>query len=162
MKVRWSKLRARLRKLTSANVDQHLDVHVTMYRYTKEEDGRVWFTWDGVEVARFDDGRFWWRVLPLTEELRAVGADDAWERAIETTNTEANTDVSRFYASALSYLDQPIANALGSSDFVVRGLAMLDKRVGKRTLASLAKNEEANAFVRRMLALRREAEGLDA
>jgi hypothetical protein len=161
MKGRWSKLRTRLRQLMAASVERHLDVHVTLYRYTKEEDGRVWFTWDRVEVARFDDGTFWWRVLPLTDELRALGADDAWERAIETANAEANTDVSRFYESALRYLDLPIEDSLASSDFVVRGFAMLDRRVGKRTLASLAEGDEPNPFVRRMLALRRSAEGLD-
>jgi hypothetical protein len=143
------------------SVAGHLDVHITFYRYTKEEDGRVWFTWDGTEVAGFDDATFWWRVLPLSAELKDAGqeVDDAWERAVKTAQLEGKTDVSRFSESVDDYLSLPIGAAIASGDPVVRGLAVLDRRAGMRTLLSSRIAAERHPFVRRMADLRLEAEG---
>ncbi|HYK94463.1 MAG TPA: hypothetical protein VE011_01155 [Candidatus Dormibacteraeota bacterium] len=145
-------------------VAKHFDVHVTKYRYDKEEYGRVWFTWHRAEVARFEDGSFWWRVYPLSDELKALGSDvdDAWKQAIDTAHAEANTDVSRFYGSVLEYLDLPVEDALTSPDFVIRGFAMLDRRVGKRAIAALRDRSDPNPFVRRMYDLRLRAQEPDA
>jgi hypothetical protein len=152
---------ARVRGLWAPSLADQLDLHITRYRYTKEEDGRVWFTWRGTEVAGFDDATFWWRVLPLSEQLRTIGDDvnDSWDRAIQTAQLEGKTDVSRFSASVDDYLSMPIGSALASNDPVVRGMAVVDRRSGKRSLTAPRFAAERHPFVRRMLDLRFEAEG---
>jgi hypothetical protein len=159
----WTSLRARVRSLWAASVADRLDIHVTFYRVWREEDGRVWLTWDGKEITGFGDWPFWLRVKPLSAQLNDLDPDgDGWERAIESAKAEGLTDVSRFYEAVETYLDLPIADALTSHEPVVRGLAMLDRRVGKRRLASPDLGGEVNPFVKRLHELRCEAEGIKA
>ena len=96
MSARWSGLKADIRRLLAPSVAKRFDVHVTYYRHWKEEDGRVWVTWDGAEIYSFDDARFWQRVNPFHEDLKSVGqdVDESWDRAIHTARIEG-TSMSR-------------------------------------------------------------------
>lgn len=63
------------------------------------------------------------------------------------------------HALLVQSLSLPVEKLLKHRSPVVRGLAMLDGRCGKRRLRSLGAGDE-HPFVERMLAFRRDAEGL--
>lgn len=151
----------RLQSLWAPSVVARLDIHMTLYRHSKEEYGRVWFTWDGKDIYGFDDASFWRRVRPLFDELVSVGETDhdGWDRAMKTAHAEGESDTWSVVAAAEKYIDlQPLA-AIASADPVVRALVLLDRRLGKRTWLGFDLASEAHPFVRRMHALRGEAEG---
>jgi hypothetical protein len=132
MTRQWSKVKADLQRVLAPSIGARLDVHTTSYRHAHEEYGRAWFTWDGAEVYSFDDMKFWLRVHPLHPELKALGqdVDAAWERSWAIAEAEGQTSVTAFRASVDRFLGLDARAALSSGDPVVRGLAMLDRRVG--------------------------------
>ncbi len=157
----WSRLRMKLQSLWATSVVPRLDVHMTLYPHLKEEYGRVWITWDGKDVYGFDDAGYWRRVQSLADELRAVGenVDDAWSRATETAQAEGKSGVWGVVAAIEEYIDLQPAAAVASADPVVRGMALLDRRLGKRTWRALDLASDVHPLVRRMYDLRCEAEG---
>jgi hypothetical protein len=134
---------------------------MTRYRTTKEELGRVWFTWDGAEIYSFDDGKFFMRTYPLRVELMALGeeVDAAWDRSIATASVEGHTSLGYFQASVDRVLGLKIGAAVASDDPVVRGLTMLDRRAGRNTLMSPSLDSDTHPFVRCLRHIRRQAEG---
>lgn len=159
---RWSSLRAQLHDRWAASVAERLDVHVTSYHKAHlhcqhEDDNRVWFTWDGVEIADFSGPAFVGRTWELINS-DAEGVGIFLDRATEIAKAENLTDQWTFRESARTYLALSIAEALDSPDPFVRGLAMLDRRVGQRRLASPALAAEQHPFVRQLYDLRCEAE----
>jgi hypothetical protein len=59
-----------------------------------------------------------------------------------------------------AYFNMPIDAALESSNVLIRGLAMLDQRLGKRRLRVLASAAASHELVEQLPRLRWEAEGI--
>lgn len=99
--------------------------------------------------------------MPLHEELKGVGVgvDESWDLALATATRERGPHLSGFYDSVADYLALAATAAVRSPDPVVRALAMIDRRVGKRTLTSHELDGEPHPLVRRFRELRCLAEG---
>lgn len=132
-----------------------------MYRVLREEYGRVWFTWDGDEIYSFDDARTHLRTYRLRDELVALGEDydAASDESIAAARAEGQDYVGGFGKSADRFLSLKIGEAVQSHDPIVRGLSMIDRRAGRRTVTSDALQREIHPFVRRLRDLRCAAEG---
>jgi hypothetical protein len=164
MKRQWSKFKADLRERWASSVRDQLDVHMATYRVLREEYGRLWFTWEGVEVYSFDDAKTHLRTYRLREELEALGEDfeAASGESMAAARAEGQDWVSGFGSSADRFLGLKIGEAILSDDPIVRGLSMVDRRVGKKTVTSVALQREIHPFVRRLRDLRCQAEGWSA
>jgi len=134
---------------------------MTTYRHAHEEYGRVWFTWDGLEIYSFDDMKFWLRVHPLHAELKAIGGDvdQSWDTSMAIAEAEGQESVGGFRAALDRFLGLDARAATTSAEPVIRALAMLDRRVGRRTVTSSGAAAEGHPFVRRLRDLRLDAEG---
>jgi len=53
-----------------------------------------------------------------------------------------------------AYLDMPISDALKSSDPFIKAFALVDRRVGRRTLAALELSESEHTLVKAFYELR--------
>ena len=51
-----------------------------------------------------------------------------------------------FLQAAVDFLQMPIADALSSENYLVKILAIMDRRVGKRTLQKLAEDGEYKSY----------------
>lgn len=51
-----------------------------------------------------------------------------------------------FLRAAVDFLQMPIADALNSENYIIKIFAIMDKRVGKRTLQKLAESEEYKSY----------------
>ena len=91
-------------------------------------------------------GRIW-----LTIDGREIASFDTSSRDYD--DYRALEDLKR-------YLTLPIDDALKSPSPLVRGLAVIDRRVGKRRLRSLDIGPDEHPLVRELYQLRREAEGI--
>jgi hypothetical protein len=65
-----------------------------------------------------------------------------------------------FYGALFEYTNMSLESALGSADAVLRSLALLDARLGKRRLKTIRLPEDAPALERACLHVRLEAEGI--
>jgi hypothetical protein len=143
-------------------------LHQARYRHAQEEVGRVWLALDGREVAAFATHMGWARVRPLTDRLMdergARGSPEAYAQASAEVEAGLRAAGEMSDAAALeeleAYLSLSAEAALASASPLLRALAMLDARVGKRRLRALAQPPDAHPLVRSMHALRCEAEGI--
>lgn len=116
-----------------------LQVHVAGYR----SGGRGWIVFDGVEVASVQAPGFTRQLLGHSACMELVDGQ--------------TVELGR----ACGELPQmPVEAALASANPLLRGLALLDARCGKRRLEKLQGNPDPDSFVTLMLALRRVSLGL--
>lgn len=171
--MRWSKLKSNLEALRAPAVAGRVALHQARYRYTNEEVGRVWLTVDGREIASFDTSTYVRRRAELQAQLlehRAAetptGASDrvasleADERAREILRRAGQYDDYEAIADLEAYLSLTIDDALASPSPLVRALAMVDRRIGKRRLRSMRVGQEEHPLVTLLYLLRCEAEGV--
>ena len=119
----WSKMRKQLEQECLCNsLKGRVTFFVTRYPGTSDIHTRVAVRVDGEEVLKSD----------LIKFLSANGNND-----IEIHN-QGGFDSVDFYSAFYKYKNQSILNSLMCDDPLVRLFAILDRRIGKRTLKSIA------------------------
>jgi len=168
--MRWSQLRRQIKDRFAPSVRERVDLHTAHYRHAHDGDGRAWIEVDGAEVATMCYIQAGHARRDLAEELRVANnptnrgpaGTPRWldDEAGEITRRAGVLGQQQFYALLHDYLRLPITAALTAPDPVMRGLAVLDSRVGKRRLRLLAAHPDEHPLVRVFVALRCEAEGV--
>jgi hypothetical protein len=131
-------------------------------------------TVDSREVASFDTSTYIRRRAELGGDLfeirRAETPDqppdhaaylETDDRAREILRRAGQYDDYEAIVDLEAYLSLPIDDALTSPSPLVRALAVIDRRVGKRRLRTLQVGPLEHALVRQLYLLRCEAEGID-
>ena len=132
--MQWTKIQRRFGELVAPSLRGRVQVHVTEYRETKGfHVGRGWITVDGKEVVSVDVPSFYTKHMYFPPDTLDFG------RAVG------------------SYLQMSISAARSSADPLLRGLAFLDKRLGKKSLASVDK-DQLHEFEKALCAARCRAE----
>jgi hypothetical protein len=135
--MQWTKVRKRFAELVAPSLRGRVQVHVTRYRETGELDvGRGWVTVDGEEVVFVQTPSFYTEHMHLSIDTLHFG------RAVGT------------------YIEMSIGAARSSPDPLLRGLAFLDRRLGKGSLASVDENQ-LHEFEKAHWAVRCRAERID-
>lgn len=144
-------------------------MYYTKYRQSSDRFSRGWITVDKKEIADMSDLRF----LKLrTETDRAIKAGTIIFDGVYVANThgytapEAMSLIQRegtypgwtFPKTLGDSLSLSTDDMLRSENGIVRGLAMLDGRLGKRRLRALALPDDELPLVRTLHTLRCEAE----
>ncbi len=144
--MQWSKLRASVRALICPELRQGIDFHVTQYRVgTSSKSGLVTI-----------DGK---RVLPLSY-FRFCRHGDGWFASGESETKWSPKQRDEIHPpqqlgdAMRAYLDMPIKAALRSSNPFIRSLAIIDRRVGKRTLEELKIGDREHSLVKKFYRLR--------
>ena len=169
----WRQLTTALRERITPSLRTRVALHQARYRYTREEVGRVWLTVDGREIVQFDTSSYVRRRAELTGELREanglrpygdpgghpdyLAADAA---AVDILRRAGQYDDYSALVDLESYLSLSIQDALDSPSPLIRGLAMIDRRVGKRRLRAMRSMNDESSFVRELYDLRCEADGI--
>jgi hypothetical protein len=136
--MQWTKLRKRFEELVAPSLQGRVQVHVTRYRETRGMDvGRGWITVDGKEVVSVQ--------IP----------------SCYTEHMKFSLDTLDFGRAVGTYVEIPISAARSSPDPLLRGLAFLDKRLGKGSLASVDE-DQLHEFEKALWAARCRAEGIDS
>ena len=171
--MKWSRLKHLLEERLAPSVEGRIALHQARYRRTLEEVGRVWVAIDGREVISFNTNAYVAKRASLSAEIRAAKdlrpygdpgqhpdylAADAEAEAIlrrsgEYDDYHALTDLERSLSMSIDEL-------LTDGTPLLRALAVLDGRVGKRRLRTMLETPDEHAFVRAALALRCDAEGV--
>jgi len=164
-KMRWSKLRQRIESGIAPSLAGRIQFMVTRYRHAHDAEGRWAVVVDGEEIGGLgcivaDQEQHQLMSAAATEmdvsmaEAQSVGDEALCARARHT--------VPMFCGALFEYTNMSLESALGSSDAVLRSLAILDARLGKRRLQTIRLSEEAPDLERACLRVRLQAEGITA
>jgi hypothetical protein len=170
----WTQLRSSLNEFVAHGLKGRLAIHQARYRYTREEVGRVWVTLDGQELISFDTSRYVARRAQLAHDMRSgIGpfalsatSDYAEYHAADAAACAALREAGEYddYSALVdleAYLSLPIGEALVSPSPLIRALAVIDRRVGKRRLRGMRPMSDEHALVKSLFAARCEAEGIE-
>ena len=126
--MQWSQIKKRAEEFIVPELQGRVQFYITTYRRDPDSDSPP-------------SGRGW-ITIDGNEELSAPS----------DTSTPNRQDL---YEALAGYPGLSIDAALSSDNIIVRGLAMVDRRLGKRRLAAIDVEQE-HPFVQRLLLLRRE------
>lgn len=177
MSKSWSGLRKRLETdLLCEKLRGRVQYFLTRYHGAPDQYGRFALRLDGREIA-FANPYNELKVVRISNEIRRkLGETRSWYELYEQDKprydeifrlTDARcieNNVMEIYhiTDALrEYLNAPIRDALFSSNPAVRMFAVLDRRIGKRTLSRLADSVERQPdWLKPLYRARLDAEGL--
>ena len=179
MEKSWTGVRKRLEQdLLCEKLRGRVQYFLTRYHAAPDQYGRFAVRLDGKEIvfANPYNERY---VDRTAREVRAeLGESRNWVtlydtdrprydelfRLVDARCIDANTlEIYHVMDALRSYLNLPIREALSSENALVRMFAILDRRVGKRTLRRLADSVERQPeWVRPFYRARLSAEGISA
>ena len=159
----WSGIRKKLEtEYLARSLRGHIQYYATSYRQSPDQEGRAAIRYDGKEIIK---GCYWnnWVKAHLFPK------DEKYERRIRVENAYMDDTALRlgvfdqrsFYRAFEEFDNQSIEKSLKSDDLIVRIMAVLDRRVGKRRLLLMKeKMENEPETFREFYAIRMKAEGL--
>lgn len=145
--MKWSKLKSITEARFSPSVRGKVELWTTAYRIPNSTTGRGWITVEGEELVNFatlvSSRRFgaYYHESSSTDFLKHPAVKD-------NERTEGNViedgEFSRFdlHLACWDLISLSIENALQSENPLIRSLAVLDERCGKRRLDALADSTE--------------------
>lgn len=165
---RWSKIKKDVVRLICPQVRKRIDFHVTAYREAHDDRGEAWITIDGKKVFGcgyykhvWGDAEEWGRRVhehfrTFEEMLKAPKWEkDALRKEVEQALLKREIhDTAAFVLALKAYPSIPIRNALQSRNPFIRALALIDRRVGERTLESIRIKPSDHSLVKLFYAVR--------
>jgi hypothetical protein len=146
--MQWSKLKSRIKSRIAPELRDRIDFHLTSYRKSHDGADKVWVTIDGKRV---------FNCKHYVEARWVAAAFFSGLNGSEITSALAEVGIhgpEDFGRAIRCYLDLPVTEALKSPDPIVRAFAIVDRRVGKRTLAKLDLSDCDHALVNAFYDLR--------
>src|SRR5688572_3651919 len=139
--MQWSRLKKQVEALFADSVAGRVELRLANYRRAADWEGRGWITVDGAEVYNFCTHRYFVEQAALLRQFEREAPREPQANRVAATEAEL---LSRgivpqkwFENSLEQYLSLPVEQAIDSSNFLHRALAVVDRRVGKRRLQTL-------------------------
>lgn len=162
--MRWSKLKSSIELNFALSVKKSVKIFYTRYAPTgggySTFNIRGWITIDGVEIANFSTPDFCQKygsnwLLPPPIESRI----DRSQRSPENSVEWGEFDASEWTNACREFLQLAITNSFAHSNPLIQALSVLDRRIGKRRLMCISK-DELHPLVRKLLDFRLKQESL--
>ena len=161
----WSDLKKRLENRLCPELSGRVSYFLTAYHKVHNSYRRSSVRLDGRELVCFT----WWyncvQEIEQGEEYKRTGVwEDEPKELIEKWQQSCTLSEWDFLEAATEYLNLPIKAALESKNYLIKMFAIMDKRVGRRTLERIKAAGEYRALPEWLLQfyeLRLGAEGMD-
>lgn len=160
--MQWSNLKSRTEAFISPSLKGRVELRSTRYRGAHDQTGRGYIIVDGKEVWNMCTLSFWGAEYPRIDAI-------AQEKEISPAAAQVIADAQLeqegvlpqwgFYRTLESYCNASIEASLESKNPLIKALAFIDARVGKRRLEKLDVTAE-HPMVQYFFNLRCEAEGI--
>jgi len=145
----WSGLKKQLTERLCEPLKYRISYFLTRYHEVHNSYGRASIRLDGKEPVIFSWVDMYKQENDVYDHWKKTGAWDFETPELkEKWNHEATLSDYDFLEAATDFLQLPIQEALASENYLVRVFAILDKRVGKRTLEAIAESEEYKSYPR--------------
>lgn len=159
----WSKIRHKLENEYLADaLKGRITYFCTTYTSAPDHNGRAAIRLDGKEIVEGSYYEQWSKahLIPKGENYEAR-MKPGFRVVDDTALKFGQFDQTVFYKAFEIFDSEKIEDSLKSDNALVRIFAILDRRVGKRTLLRLKENiEEEPEIFRLFFSIRAEAEGL--
>lgn len=171
--MNWSKLKQIIECNFAPSLKGRGHLHSTRYRSAHDQEGRAWITVDKKEIFSMCTVKWEYEHYLLSKELEAANQGEQPDGGDSPLHYYRNDSAHKilkkkglysqyeFYKAATDFTNLSIKSALHSENNLIRAIAILDKRVGKRTLKSLCGLGSGDPLVSYLYQLRCEAEGID-
>ena len=161
--MQWSQVKAQLDSRLAASLKNRVRVEVTRYRRAHDAEGRWAIVVDDVQIAGIGcipADQLEASAIEAVRMERGEYSPEVDSEAQARVAADASHTVPMFYGAVGQFLQMPIDDALVSADGLIRCLALMDRRVGKRRLRDYTGLGKLIAPEAAVLRLRREAEGV--
>lgn len=148
----WQYLNKQLSERLCEGLRGRVTYFLTRYHAVHNSYGRAAIRLDGKELAVFT-----WNNGFLLEYAEIDAPEEEYHRLKREFAENGILSEWNFLQAAVDFLQMPIANALGSENYLIKIFAIMDRRAGKRTLQKLAESGEYKSYpewVRRFYELR--------
>jgi hypothetical protein len=160
--MKWSSLKSKVEAFFASSLNGRVELRATRYREAHDQTGRGYITVDGKEVWNMCTLSFWGAEYPRIHTIKQEQQiSAAAAHVIVDVQLEEEGVLSQwgFYRALEDYCNSSIESSLGSANPLVKSLALLDARVGKRQLKKLDVSTQ-HPMVQFFFKLRCEAEGI--
>ena len=158
---RWSALKKAIEGRFSPALRGRVALHMSAYRKAHDQPTRGYITIDGAEVWQAATLNWWQAKAALPRGSTRETAADV-DRAAATLRAEGVFDQYEWWQALWGYLNLSIETALDSDNVLVKALAYLDRRLGRRRFLLRVPQAHDHELVVRCYRLRAEAEGWTA
>lgn len=160
----WSGLKKQLEDLLCPALCGRITYFLTAYHDVHDSYGRAAIRLDGKELAVFSWSE---RITQDADILREWKKDGSWgtDALTDAWNRECVLSDYEFLSSAVRYLQMQPQDALINRDLLLRIFAVMDRRIGMRTLERVMFSDayrEEPAWVKQFFLLRLEAQKTEA
>ena len=145
----WSTMHKRLNETLCDQLKGRITYFYTCFREAHDAPQCAAIRLDGKELVRFK----WIHMYDQEANISALlkqGIRLPWDEMDEMMKPQWDEDCTYsggdFFGSALKFFNLSIADALQSENYIVKILAILDKRVGKRTLEKIREAGEYRSY----------------
>jgi hypothetical protein len=147
--MQWSKLKSRVKDSICPELKDVIDFHLTSYRESHDGADKIWITIDGKRV-------FSCKHYPHERaEMRAYSERGLRGEGIKTFLREREIHSPNDFGDAMrAYLGLPVHDALLSTDPLIKAFAIVDRRLGKRSLEKLEISDSDHSLVKAFYRLR--------
>ncbi len=138
----WSGLQKQLEDLLCAPLKSRITYFLTRYNSVHDAYGRAAIRLDGKELVSFSWDNAYKQQADARDKYMKTGTYSLQDPDLRSEwNQTATLSEYDFLNATTTYLQLPIEDALTSDDPLIRTLAILDRRVGARTLQKIAQSD---------------------
>lgn len=146
--MQWSKLKTKVKSFICPELKDRINFYVTSYRESHDGADKVWITIDGEKV-------FECKHYPYERVEAEAYYSGLRKEQVKSLLTDKELHRPKDFGDAMrTYIELPIEEALDSSDPLIEAFAVIDRRVGKRTLGKLEISISEHSLVKTFYELR--------
>ena len=156
----WLGMKKQLEQLLCPALQGRIAYFLATYHQVHNAYGRAAIRLDGKELACFSWIEMYQQDADLDLQWQKEGKQDEKALKQQWDREKIYHDLD-FLDAALQFLEMPVGKALESENYIIKIFALLDRRVGRRSLERIAQRVEYAAYpewVRQFYELRLEGE----
>jgi hypothetical protein len=156
----WAGLKKQLNEALCDALKNRVTYFLTRYHDVHNSYGRAAILFDGKELVCFSWIEMYYQerdITPLYDKMPGSPYEELAEKMKPTWDSNCTYYEMDFLEAVLKFRNMPIQEALTSQNYIIKVLAIMDRRVGKRTFLKILEDEaykDFPAWVRQFYELR--------
>jgi hypothetical protein len=145
----WANLNRQLNEYLCDQLKERLSYFLTRYHKVHDSYGRAAILLDGQELVCFSWIEMYHQendIALLYKEDKGNSYDELSERMKPKWDEDGTYYEMDFLKAVLQFRSMAIQEALQSDNYIIKILAILDRRIGKRTLKRIADDKEYEKY----------------
>ncbi|AKP78694.1 hypothetical protein P4629_25585 [Priestia aryabhattai] len=175
--MKWTKVKKDMGNLICGKLKHRLSIHLTKYNVSRGEQTRIWITLDKKEVFNASSAEYLMEHDNLWEEVKRktsksfpeclyecfpefIGQVDDMDYTASILKHRGVFNAEHVYGAFIQYPQLTIHRALNSENIILQALALVDRRLGKRTLEALRYDSNVPPLIMQFYELRCEVDNI--